>query len=87
MLKDKQETLCEGEEIQQWMDAESKETQPPKKVEGAPQSESEILAQQPQEKKTAKEIIKKYLKRYFIDAFTGMAQGLFCTFLCGQKLV
>lgn len=27
--------------------------------------------------------IKKYLKRYFIDAFTGMAQGLFVTLIAG----
>ncbi len=27
--------------------------------------------------------IKKYAKRYFIDAFTGMAQGLFCTLIAG----
>lgn len=31
----------------------------------------------------AKRIVKKYCKRYFIDAFTGMAQGLFCTLIAG----
>ena len=31
----------------------------------------------------AKRIAKKYAKRYFIDAFTGMAQGLFCTLIAG----
>lgn len=30
-----------------------------------------------------KRIVKKYAKRYFIDAFTGMAQGLFCTLIAG----
>jgi len=30
--------------------------------------------------------IKKYCKRYFIDAFTGMAQGLFCTLIAGTIL-
>ena len=86
MSNKEKETLCEGEEIQQWVEAESNEAKPPKDVEGAPQSESEILAQQPQERKTAKDIIKKYLKRYFIDAFTGMAQGLFCTLIAGTIL-
>jgi uncharacterized membrane protein len=31
-------------------------------------------------------IIKKYAKRYFIDAFSGMAQGLFCTLVTGTIL-
>lgn len=31
-------------------------------------------------------LIKKYCKRYFIDAFTGMAQGLFCTLIAGTIL-
>ena len=83
MSNKEEKTLCEGEEIQQWMDAESKETQPPKDVEGAPICESETIAQQSQERKIAKNIVKKYLKRYFIDAFTGMAQGLFCTLIAG----
>lgn len=30
--------------------------------------------------------LKKYFKRYFIDAFTGMAQGLFCTLIAGTIL-
>lgn len=37
-------------------------------------------------KNRAKEIVKKYCKRYFIDAFTGMAQGLFCTLIAGTIL-
>lgn len=28
-------------------------------------------------------VVKKLCKRYFIDAFTGMAQGLFCTLIAG----
>lgn len=31
-------------------------------------------------------VIKKYSKRYFIDAFSGMAQGLFCTLIAGTIL-
>ncbi len=31
-------------------------------------------------------VLKKYFKRYFIDAFTGMAQGLFCTLIAGTIL-
>lgn len=33
-----------------------------------------------------KSVVKKYAKRYFIDAFTGMAQGLFCTLIAGTIL-
>ena len=35
------------------------------------------------EKKSFKSVAKKYAKRYFIDAFTGMAQGLFVTLIAG----
>lgn len=38
---------------------------------------------QPKNFKTA---VKKYAKRYFIDAFTGMAQGLFVTLIAGTIL-
>lgn len=31
-------------------------------------------------------VVKKLCKRYFIDAFTGMAQGLFCTLIAGTIL-
>ncbi|MCQ2602507.1 MAG: PTS sugar transporter subunit IIC [Clostridia bacterium] len=37
-------------------------------------------------KQKAKRVIKKYFNRYFIDAFTGMAQGLFCTLIAGTIL-
>lgn len=41
----------------------------------------------PQSKgKKALIIIKKLCKRYFIDAFTGMAQGIFCTLIAGTIL-
>mgnify|MGYP003317432891 CR=1 FL=1 len=33
-----------------------------------------------------KETLKKYAKRYFIDALGAMAQGLFCTLLVGTIL-
>lgn len=36
--------------------------------------------------KKALEVVKKYCKRYFIDAFSGMAQGLFCTLIAGTIL-
>lgn len=36
--------------------------------------------------KKAKRILKNGFKRYFIDAFTGMAQGLFCTLIAGTIL-
>ena len=37
-------------------------------------------------KEKVKETVKKYCKRYFIDAFTGMAQGLFVTLIAGTIL-
>lgn len=37
-------------------------------------------------KSSAAQVVKKYCKRYFIDAFTGMAQGLFCTLIAGTIL-
>lgn len=36
--------------------------------------------------KRAVEAVKAIAKRYFIDAFTGMAQGLFCTLIAGTIL-
>lgn len=35
---------------------------------------------------TLSQKLKKVFKRYFIDAFTGMAQGLFCTLIAGTIL-
>ncbi len=37
-------------------------------------------------KRKAIQAVKKYCKRYFIDAFSGMAQGLFCTLIAGTIL-
>lgn len=37
----------------------------------------------PPKKKTAKDWIKYFAHRYFIDAFSGMALGLFCTLIIG----
>ena len=37
-------------------------------------------------KEKVKETVKKYCKRYFIDAFTGMSQGLFVTLIAGTIL-
>lgn len=32
------------------------------------------------------QIVKRFSKRWFIDAFSGMAQGLFCTLIAGTIL-
>jgi len=40
-------------------------------------------AQQPQKRRTVKEWVKYFAHRYFIEAFTGMALGLFCTLIIG----
>lgn len=51
------------------------------------QSDKGILADMGKKQKpSAKEVVKKYCKRYFIDAFSGMAQGLFCTLIAGTIL-
>ena len=86
MFNKKKENLCEGEEIQNWIQAEKEATTPPKNVEGAPQCEAEFLSDDLKPESPAKKTIKKILKRYFIDAFTGMAQGLFCTLIAGTIL-
>lgn len=38
------------------------------------------------EKKNFSQVVKKYAKRWFIDAFSGMAQGLFVTLIAGTIL-
>ena len=87
MFNKKKENLCEGEEIQNWIKAEKEATVPPKDVEGAPICESEILAQSDVKyEKPVKKFFKKIFTRYFIDAFTGMAQGLFVTLIAGTIL-
>ncbi len=40
-------------------------------------------APQPQKRRTVKEWVKYFAHRYFIEAFTGMALGLFCTLIIG----
>ena len=51
------------------------------------QAEEGILSDySKKEKSSAKAVVKKYCKRYFIDAFSGMAQGLFCTLIAGTIL-
>ena len=44
---------------------------------------AEESPQNPTKKDRVAAVVKKYAKRYFIDAFTGMAQGLFCTLIAG----
>lgn len=54
-----------------------------------PEGEEGILAGYAEKRKgrtPVKQVIGKYLIRYFIDAFTGMAQGLFCTLIAGTIL-
>ncbi len=45
----------------------------------------ELSQKEPKGKKAVR-IVKKLCKRYFIDAFTGMSQGLFCTLIAGTIL-
>ncbi|MBO4535554.1 MAG: PTS sugar transporter subunit IIC [Clostridia bacterium] len=58
------------------------------KEEPAQEEESEDKEDKPQDKPkaSAKAIVKKYCTRWFIDAFTGMAQGLFVTLIAGTIL-
>lgn len=44
------------------------------------------VAEEASHSKKAISLIKKFCKRYFIDAFSGMAQGLFCTLIAGTIL-
>ncbi len=53
----------------------------------APEKEGGVLSYLGErQKKSVSATIKKFCKRYFIDAFTGMAQGLFCTLIAGTIL-
>lgn len=47
------------------------------------QEEAPSEPEAPKKKRTAKEVIKHYAHRYFIEAFSGMALGLFCTLIIG----
>ena len=42
-----------------------------------------VVFQQKEPEKKWKTVVKKYANRYFIDAFSGMAQGLFVTLIAG----
>ncbi len=70
-----------SEAMEQLEVAKEREEQPEK---------TEQLSDQKEEKKdgkkTPKEVVKKYCTRWFIDAFTGMAQGLFVTLIAGTIL-
>ncbi|MCQ2409238.1 MAG: PTS sugar transporter subunit IIC [Clostridia bacterium] len=48
--------------------------------------EIEAVEKEKKQDSKAVAVIKKYCKRYFIDAFSGMAQGLFCTLIAGTIL-
>ena len=48
--------------------------------------EEDCAVNEPTNKQKAISILKKIWNRYFIDAFTGMAQGLFCTLIAGTIL-
>ncbi len=59
-------------------------------IEEQTSEDGEGVAQDKKDKKSkgaaVLNVVKKYAKRYFIDAFTGMAQGLFCTLIAGTIL-
>lgn len=86
MKKKNTEGLCEGEIISSWGSSTFVSTKEAQIVEVMPLSDSEVLAQEVKREHPVKSKIKKILKRYFIDAFTGMAQGLFCTLIAGTIL-
>ena len=86
MKKKNKEGLCEGEIISSWGSSTVVSTKEAKIVEVMPLCDSEILAQEVKREHPVKSAIKRVLKRYFIDAFTGMAQGLFCTLIAGTIL-
>ena len=46
----------------------------------------EDIAEEKTKKQKTVDVLKKIWNRYFIDAFTGMAQGLFCTLIAGTIL-
>ena len=47
---------------------------------------TEDIAEEKTKKQKTVDVLKKIWNRYFIDAFTGMAQGLFCTLIAGTIL-
>lgn len=73
-------------------DSLNQQSENPTYVENANNNESnevaevEEVAEEASRSKKAISLIKKFCKRYFIDAFSGMAQGLFCTLIAGTIL-
>lgn len=45
--------------------------------------DAQVASDKPAKKRTAKEFFKYYAHRYFIESFSGMALGLFCTLIIG----
>ena len=76
---DEEKTTVEQEQVES-VDAPEVAEDNPEQVELAKGGEGETKGLK------VKRIVKKYAKRYFIDAFTGMAQGLFCTLIAGTIL-
>ena len=70
-----------SEAMEQLEVAKEREEQPEKT-----ESPSDKKEEKKDGKKTPKEVVKKYCTRWFIDAFTGMAQGLFVTLIAGTIL-
>ena len=50
------------------------------------EEQTEAPVEERTKKQKALSVLKKIWNRYFIDAFTGMAQGLFCTLIAGTIL-
>ena len=75
------------EEIVKEEQGDVEEVQQDADVNDAAEEPSEPAAEESPQNPTKKDrvaaVVKKYAKRYFIDAFTGMAQGLFCTLIAG----
>lgn len=70
------------------VETKAQEDVPPQTEEAAPaEAEAETAetteTAQPKKRRTAREVLKHYAHRYFIDAFSGMALGLFCTLIIG----
>lgn len=53
------------------------------RVETDEQGGTPEITETPDKKKSAKDIVKYFARRYFIEAFSGMALGLFCTLIIG----
>lgn len=83
--KEKTDNVSEIENAENAVDGESKVSL----MADEKASDISLTAEKPTEKtkkEKVKEVVKKYCKRYFIDAFTGMSQGLFVTLIAGTIL-